>query len=277
MTEHGPRTLRDGFLRSADRLPDRPALEVGGQTLSYAELRDRAGALAATLRRELPAPEEPLTAVFGSRSATAFAGVLGALMRGHGYVPLNPKFPVDRSRVMLERAGCGAVIVDAGAAAQLDELLDGVERPLVLLLPELEDVAAVARRWPQHTVLGARRPCRCRRLGPRARLARRHRLPAVHLRQHRDPQGRDGRPPQRPRVHRRDGRALRHQRGGPLLADLRPDLRPVGLRHVPGLGARRVRLLPARERADDARPLHPRLAASPSGSRCRRPPSSCAS
>jgi amino acid adenylation domain-containing protein len=157
MPEHGPRTLRDGFLRSADRLPDRPALEVGGHTLSYTELRDRAGALAATLRRELPVPEEPLTAVFGSRSATAFAGVLGALMRGHGYVPLNPKFPVDRTRVMLDRAGCEAVIVDAGAAAQLDELLEGVGRPLVLLLPEAEaeEVAGIARRWPLHTVLGA--------------------------------------------------------------------------------------------------------------------------
>jgi amino acid adenylation domain-containing protein len=155
IAEDGPRTLRAGFLASAAAHPDRPALEAGGVTLTYAELRHRAAALAATLERELPTADVPLTAVFGARSATAFAGVLAALLRGHGYVPLNPKFPSDRTRVMLERAGCGAVIVDEGAAGALDALLEGVERRLVIVLPDVEDVSAIAARWPQHAIVGA--------------------------------------------------------------------------------------------------------------------------
>jgi amino acid adenylation domain-containing protein len=150
-----PRPLHDGFLRCAAALPDRPALEVEGRTLTFAALRDRAAAVAATLQRAAPGDEPPLTAVFAYRSETAFAGVLGALLRGNGYVPLHPGFPVERTRTMLERSECGAVIVDATAAAQLDELLRGVERPLVLILPEHDDVAELAARWPAHTVLGA--------------------------------------------------------------------------------------------------------------------------
>ncbi len=162
------RTLRSGFLRSCERSPEQPALEIGEQVLSYGALQQRAAALAATLDRCCEPGGPALTAVFGQRSVTSFAGVLGALFRGHGYVPLNPSFPVERTREMLERAGCAAVIVDAGASAQLDALLSGVERPLVLLLPDAEDSAALAARWPRHRFFAARElaPAEAWRPGP---------------------------------------------------------------------------------------------------------------
>src|SRR5919198_3491262 len=94
------RALHSGFLRSAETFPHRPALQVAGQTLTYAELRELSAGLAGTLTREAPAAEPPLTAIFADRTATAFAGVLGALMRGHGYVPLNPTLPAARNRLM---------------------------------------------------------------------------------------------------------------------------------------------------------------------------------
>src|SRR5713101_8116665 len=104
--------LASGFLRSAERFPDRPAVEIGGEPLSYDELRRRATAIADALAAYAPA-EPRLTAVFGSRSATSFAGVLGALLRGHGYVPLNPRFPTERNRSIIDRSGCRSVVVDA--------------------------------------------------------------------------------------------------------------------------------------------------------------------
>jgi amino acid adenylation domain-containing protein len=150
----GARTLRSGFLRSSAAHPDRPALEVGGETLTYAQLRSRAASIAATLQRHAPDGEPPLTALLAARTVTAFAGVLGILMRGHGYVPLNPRFPSDRSRSMLERARCGALLVDLERVDAVAELLDGVERRLVIVVPELRDTAALADRLPGHTVLG---------------------------------------------------------------------------------------------------------------------------
>ena len=77
-------SLRSGFLRSSERFPDRIALEVAGERLTYAELRARAAALASTLithdrtRAGSKGPEgAPLTAVFGHRSVATFAGILG--------------------------------------------------------------------------------------------------------------------------------------------------------------------------------------------------------
>lgn len=149
------RTLRSGFLSSAARFPERLALEVAGERLTYTELRRRAAALAATLARHVPTNDPPLTAVFAYRSVTAYAGVLAALLRAHGYVPLNPTFPNDRTRKMLERSGCRAVIVDPRCAEQLGEVLAGVAPGLLLVLPEHADVSAMRVRFPQHHVIGA--------------------------------------------------------------------------------------------------------------------------
>ena len=146
-------TLRSGFLASAERFPDRPALQVEGRTISFGELRDRAAAVAATIDRNAPAGGPALTAVFGARSATAFAGVLGTLLSGRGYVPLNPRFPLERTAAMLARSGARAVVADQGAIAQLDDLLAQAEQPLLVLLPDLADADEIAARFPRHRVL----------------------------------------------------------------------------------------------------------------------------
>ena len=109
--KYAPLSLR--FLRSAVAFPERPALEVAGVTLTYNELHRRALGIARLLLERDPGSGGPqLSAVFASRSVEAFAAVLGILLRGHGYVPLNPRFPVLRNRDMLQRAGCRVVVVD---------------------------------------------------------------------------------------------------------------------------------------------------------------------
>jgi len=157
VTTFDPPPLLEGFLRSSERMGERTALVIGRRAWTYRELRDQAASLAATLQDADTGPGPALTAVFAARSETAYAGLLGALMRGHGYVPLSPGQPAERSRTMLEWAGCGAVVVDAGATNRLDALLVGLTRSLVLVLPEArdEEVARIADRWPQHIVLGA--------------------------------------------------------------------------------------------------------------------------
>lgn len=140
----------DGFLQSAETFGARPALQAGGQTVSYAQLKAQAAALAATLRELSPATEPRLTAVFGFRSVTTFAGVLAALLRGHGYVPLNSTFPIERTKGMLDRSGCRELIVDRACSRQLPSLLEGAIHPLLVLLPEHDDVSDLRASHPTH-------------------------------------------------------------------------------------------------------------------------------
>ena len=107
--------LGSGFLESVRRFPQRTALQVRGHEITYADLYEQASATAATLAEHTPSGGSPLTAVFAARCETAYVGVLAALLRGHGYVPLNPSFPAQRTRIMLERSDCRAVVVDPEA------------------------------------------------------------------------------------------------------------------------------------------------------------------
>src|SRR5439155_12610605 len=150
-----PQTLLTAFLRSSEEFCDCEAIDVGGQATTYENLANRAKSLGATVRRALPSSEISLTAVFAYRSQTAYAGVLGALMAGHGYVPLNPTFPVDRTRLMVERSLCRSLIVDARSEPQLERLLSEFPFPLVVICPDQNDVTELAKKLPKHQIIGA--------------------------------------------------------------------------------------------------------------------------
>lgn len=147
-------SLHSGFLRSAERFPDRPALEVEGEVLTFARLRQRAAQLAATVQDRRPPGGTDLIAVLAERSPVAFAAVLGSLFSGNGYVPLTPRAPADRTRTLLERSGSRVVIADHRAGELLEHVLRGVKEPLLVVLPEQPAVDALACRWPGHIVIG---------------------------------------------------------------------------------------------------------------------------
>ena len=139
-------------MRSAELFPDRPAIFVDGQHRSYSDLRELACRIAATIRQLQNSAS--LTAVFAYRTPTAFAGVLGSLLAGNGYVPLNRTFPIERTAAMFQRSECATIVVDTPSLPQLDALLEKSERQLHVLLPDLEDLASLRSRWPKHTFLG---------------------------------------------------------------------------------------------------------------------------
>ncbi|MFL5834719.1 MAG: amino acid adenylation domain-containing protein [Solirubrobacterales bacterium] len=145
-------TLLSGFLRHAEEAPGRPALEVAAERLSYGELALRAARIGTAIATHEAADGPALTAVYGSRSASAYAGILGALWAGNGYVPLNPSFPVDRCREMLLRSGARTLVVDEEREELVGELLDGLADPPTMILAgsasgaEIETIDPVAPR-----------------------------------------------------------------------------------------------------------------------------------
>jgi amino acid adenylation domain-containing protein len=160
------RLLWTGFLRSSEQFPARAAIDIAGHEVTYQQLAERAKRLAATIQANAIPSAVPLAAVFAYRSETAYAAVLGVLMAGHGYVPLNRTFPINRTRLMLERSMCRSVIVDAGSEPQLQELLRGIASPLVIICPDRADVTDLAPRFPTHRIIGANELAAARRWCP---------------------------------------------------------------------------------------------------------------
>jgi amino acid adenylation domain-containing protein len=99
----------------ARRYPDRIAVRVGDQRLSYAELHDRANRLGWRLR-ELGVGPGVVVGVHMGRSAELIVALLAILAAGGAYLPLDPNYPADRLAFMLADSNAPVVLTDPGSA-----------------------------------------------------------------------------------------------------------------------------------------------------------------
>ena len=141
------------FLATARQHARRPALVIGEELITYEELAVRAGRIGACLQR-FARNAPTLGAIFGSRTFATYEGLLGTLLSGAGYVPLNPKFPDARNAYMLAVSGASTLVLDAEGIPRFGGLVAQVERPLLVVVPHVEDVSELAGRFPQHTFVG---------------------------------------------------------------------------------------------------------------------------
>ena len=132
-------SLRAGFLKQVALRPDAPALVVKDRVISYGELDQTARRWAGAIVGRLGGPAARV-GVFGSRSEVSYIAALAALYSGAAFVPLNPRFPADRTRAMISRGDLDAIFVDRLASTQLAAVLDGLEKIPPIWLPE-NDIA----------------------------------------------------------------------------------------------------------------------------------------
>src|SRR5580658_5398075 len=153
-----PRSLISGFFRSLLAYPGSPALELGELSLSYEQLWNYAGRITVCLHTTLD-PSEKVVAVLANRSVGAYGGILGILGSGRGYVPLNAKFPLERTLVMLRASGCTTLVVGQECAATLESLLPRLDKyldqPLTLILPDA-GWEPDPKRFSPHRLISAR-------------------------------------------------------------------------------------------------------------------------
>ncbi len=141
-------------MSSAERGPERVALVAEGKSLSYRELQDAACQIAATIQSYPEYSDTALASIFAYRTITAFAGVLGALLAGNGYVPLNRTFPIERTQIMFERSQSRCIVVDTESLLQLNTLFDRAAKSILIILPDTSDIAPLRHRWPNHIFVG---------------------------------------------------------------------------------------------------------------------------
>ncbi|WP_371494375.1 amino acid adenylation domain-containing protein [Kitasatospora sp. NBC_00374] len=112
----GPDTLTELLARAAALTPDAPALTLGAQTLTYAELERRATGFA---RRLLALGIGPGTvvAICLEQSPELAVAMIGALKAGAGYLPLDPEQPVSRVEFLLADAEAAVLVADPVRAA----------------------------------------------------------------------------------------------------------------------------------------------------------------
>ena len=122
-----PVLLHEFFERQVMLRPAHPAIECRGETLTYAQLDAAADRIAALLRHRGIGPGS-LVGIYMLKSCRLYAALLGVLKAGAGYVPIDPKFPIERTRAILTDAGA-AVVLSEGA--RRDAIASRVEAEVI--------------------------------------------------------------------------------------------------------------------------------------------------
>ncbi|MEU5384085.1 non-ribosomal peptide synthetase [Kitasatospora cineracea] len=108
-------TVVDAFLRNAAELPQHPAVIDRHGQVTYWQLRRQAQAVATHLAERGARPGEAV-AVCVRRGAGTLAALLGVMLAGCVYLPVDPEWPTARMRTVLDDAGVRQVVHDVETA-----------------------------------------------------------------------------------------------------------------------------------------------------------------
>ncbi|MFN6462896.1 MAG: non-ribosomal peptide synthetase [Nostoc sp. DedVER02] len=121
------KTLVDLFEEQVRKNPDNQAVFFESQTLTYQELNQKADRLAYYLIHNYQIQADTLIGISVERSLEMIIGVLGILKAGGAYLPIDPNYPQERIKFMLEDSGISILLTQS---LLLDKLhLDNLDKP----------------------------------------------------------------------------------------------------------------------------------------------------
>ena len=97
------------FTEQADKTPSAVALQYKNETLTYRELNEQANRLAGVLRGHGVKPDKPV-AIIVNRSLEMIIGIMAILKAGGAYLPIDPSYPGERIKYMLEDSETGILL-----------------------------------------------------------------------------------------------------------------------------------------------------------------------
>ncbi|MCY9561644.1 amino acid adenylation domain-containing protein, partial [Paenibacillus apiarius] len=103
-------TLHKLFEKQAAKTPDTVAVVFEDHQLTYSELNERANRLARTLRAA-GVESDGLVGIMAEPSLEMVVGILAILKAGGAYVPIDPAYPAERIRYLLEDSGASPLLL----------------------------------------------------------------------------------------------------------------------------------------------------------------------
>ncbi len=107
------KTLVDLFEEQVKQTPDNIALVFEEQSLTYQELNQKANQVAHYLKQNYAIKPDSLIGICVDRSLEMIIGLLGVLKSGAAYVPIDPEYPEDRIKFILEESGIEVLLTQS--------------------------------------------------------------------------------------------------------------------------------------------------------------------
>ena len=138
-----PVCVHDLFRAQAKATPASVAVRFGARHLSYRELDERSDQLASHLL-DLGVTSDVPVGICLERSEEIATAVLGVLKAGGAYVPIDPSYPLERRRFMLENSQAPVVITQESVLREFS----GDDLAVVCLDRDWPAIAALPREMP---------------------------------------------------------------------------------------------------------------------------------
>ncbi|HYH81956.1 MAG TPA: amino acid adenylation domain-containing protein, partial [Longimicrobium sp.] len=122
--------IHELFEARVEHAPDAPAVVSTDVELTYEDLNARANRLAHHLR-SLGVGPDARVAICVERGPEMVVGLLAVLKAGGAYVPMDPAYPVERLRFMLDDSAPAAVLTQGSLAGSLDGLFVDISMPVL--------------------------------------------------------------------------------------------------------------------------------------------------
>ena len=106
------KTVLEMFEAKVKEFPDNIAVVHRGNAVTYSELNRKANRLARKLREGYNATREDIVAIMVQGSVEMMAGIIGILKSGAAYLPIDPSYPPDRVKTMMQDSKAIALLTD---------------------------------------------------------------------------------------------------------------------------------------------------------------------
>tara|TARA_Y100000310_G_scaffold307979_1_gene350630 strand:+ start:1582 stop:8949 length:7368 start_codon:yes stop_codon:yes gene_type:complete len=143
--------LHQAFEQHALNQPDSVALTCDGLKLSYTVLNQRANQIAYKLI-SLGVTPDTKVAIYLNRGPAMITAILAALKAGAAYVPLDPEYPADRLRYIIQDCQPSACLYEDALASNLEGIITASPATAVLSVDEA-DLAAMPTDNIDHRTL----------------------------------------------------------------------------------------------------------------------------
>ncbi|OUS25462.1 hypothetical protein A9Q99_21285 [Gammaproteobacteria bacterium 45_16_T64] len=129
-------TIPSIFERQVVENPNDVAVVYGEERLCYGALDNVVNVLATRLKEAGVSPND-LVALYADRSQYFLAAILAIMKNGAAYVPVDPKYPTDRIRYMLEDSQATVIVSEQRLMNECQSIHSDLQSKTIVLLDDL--------------------------------------------------------------------------------------------------------------------------------------------
>ena len=106
------KTIHQLFEEQMQKKPDNVALVFDEESMTYSELNAKSNQLARTLRED-GVKSDDIIGIMVERSFEMIIGIMGIMKSGGAYLPIDPEYPEERIKFMLEDSGAEILLLQS--------------------------------------------------------------------------------------------------------------------------------------------------------------------